>query len=80
AGNNVLHGEDFSQHDVRDRYVGFVLQHFAQIPHMTVFDNVAFGLRMKPKAERPGESAIKAKVHELLYKVQLDWLADRYPE
>ncbi|VTL99309.1 sulfate transport protein [Pseudomonas aeruginosa] len=79
AGNIVFHGEDVSQHDVRDRNVGFVFQHYALFRHMTVFDNVAFGLRMKPKGERPGESAIKAKVHELLSMVQLDWLADRYP-
>lgn len=78
AGNIVFHGEDVSQHDVRDRNVGFVFQHYALFRHMTVFDNVAFGLRMKPKGERPGESAIKAKVHELLNMVQLDWLADRY--
>jgi sulfate transport system ATP-binding protein len=47
---------------------------------MTVFDNVAFGLRMKPKRERPSEDVIKQKVHELLNLVQLDWLGDRYPE
>ncbi|MGC3039522.1 ATP-binding cassette domain-containing protein, partial [Pseudomonas aeruginosa] len=66
AGNIVFHGEDVSQHDVRDRNVGFVYQHYALFRHMTVFDNVAFGLRKNPKGERPGESAIKAKVHELL--------------
>jgi sulfate transport system ATP-binding protein len=46
---------------------------------MTVFENVAFGLRVKPRKQRPNESAIRAKVHELLNLVQLDWLADRYP-
>ena len=46
---------------------------------MTVFDNVAFGLRVKPRKQRPPESEIKRKVHELLQLVQLDWLADRYP-
>ncbi len=49
AGNIVFHGEDVSQH-VRDRNVGFVFQHYALFRHMTVFDNVAFGLRMKPRA------------------------------
>jgi sulfate transport system ATP-binding protein len=75
AGSIVFHGEDVSGHDVRHRNVGFVFQH-----HMSVFDNVAFGLRMKPKAQRPNETRIAEKVHELLNMVQLDWLADRYPE
>ena len=80
AGSIAFHGEDVSGHDVRDRNVGFVFQHYALFRHMTVFDNVAFGLRMKPKKERPSEAQIAAKVHELLNMVQLDWLADRYPE
>lgn len=79
-GNIVFHGEDVSGHDVRDRNVGFVFQHYALFRHMSVFDNVAFGLRMKPKGERPSESKIAEKVHELLNMVQLDWLSDRYPE
>lgn len=79
-GNIVFHGEDVSGHDVRDRNVGFVFQHYALFRHMTVFDNVAFGLRMKPKKERPSETRIAEKVHELLNMVQLDWLSDRYPE
>ena len=80
SGSIEFHGEDVSNHDVRDRNVGFVFQHYALFRHMTVFDNVAFGLRMKPKRERPNENVIKKKVHELLDLVQLDWLADRYPE
>ncbi|QLF91977.1 sulfate ABC transporter ATP-binding protein [Pseudomonas sp. ABC1] len=80
TGSIVFHGEDVSEHDVRDRKVGFVFQHYALFRHMTVFDNVAFGLRMKPKGERPNETTIKKKVHDLLDLVQLDWLADRYPE
>lgn len=80
TGNIVFHGEDVSTHDVRDRNVGFVFQHYALFRHMTVFDNVAFGLRMKPRRERPSETVIAEKVHELLNLVQLDWLADRYPE
>jgi len=80
SGRIVFHGEDVSGRDVRDRNVGFVFQHYALFRHMTVFDNVAFGLRMKPKRERPSEQVIAAKVHELLTMVQLDWLADRYPE
>ncbi|HCP53514.1 MAG: sulfate ABC transporter ATP-binding protein [Pseudomonadaceae bacterium] len=80
SGSIQFHGEDVSEHDVRDRNVGFVFQHYALFRHMTVFDNVAFGLRMKPKRERPSETVIKQKVHELLGLVQLDWLSDRYPE
>ncbi|QNH06997.1 sulfate ABC transporter ATP-binding protein [Pseudomonas sp. B11D7D] len=80
SGSIGFHGEDVSEHDVRDRNVGFVFQHYALFRHMTVFDNVAFGLRMKPKRERPSEEVIKQKVHELLNLVQLDWLGDRYPE
>ena len=76
----MFRGEDVSRHDVRDRNVGFVFQHYALFRHMTVFDNVAFGLRMKPKKQRPSEAVIAQKVHELLGLVQLDWLADRYPE
>ena len=79
-GSIVFHGEDVSGHDVRERNVGFVFQHYALFRHMSVFDNVAFGLRMKPKRERPSEAVIAEKVHELLNMVQLDWLADRYPE
>ena len=80
AGNIVFHGEDVSGHDVRNRNVGFVFQHYALFRHMTVFDNVAFGMRMKPKKERPSEKVIAERVHELLNMVQLDWLSDRYPE
>ncbi|WP_339082812.1 sulfate ABC transporter ATP-binding protein [Pseudomonas sp. TMP9] len=80
SGSIEFHGEDVSNHDVRDRNVGFVFQHYALFRHMTVFDNVAFGLRMKPKKQRPTEAVIKRKVHELLDLVQLDWLGDRYPE
>ncbi|VXC04400.1 Sulfate/thiosulfate import ATP-binding protein CysA [Pseudomonas sp. 8Z] len=80
SGHIGFHGEDVSEHDVRDRNVGFVFQHYALFRHMTVFDNVAFGLRMKPKRERPSEAQIAEKVHELLNLVQLDWLGDRYPE
>ncbi|MBY0234655.1 MAG: sulfate ABC transporter ATP-binding protein [Burkholderiaceae bacterium] len=78
-GQVLLDGEDASDTHVRERQVGFVFQHYALFRHMTVFDNVAFGLRVKPRKERPSESVIKKKVHELLNLVQLDWLADRFP-
>ena len=78
-GSILFSGEDTTDVHVRERNVGFVFQHYALFRHMSVFDNVAFGLRMKPRASRPSEDKIKQKVHELLGLVQLDWLADRYP-
>ena len=79
SGSILFSGEDTTDVHVRERNVGFVFQHYALFRHMSVFDNVAFGLRMKPRASRPSESVIKQKVHELLGLVQLDWLSDRYP-
>src|SRR5476651_1067113 len=79
-GKVFLNGKAAHDKHVKERHVGFVFQHYALFKHMTVFDNVAFGLRMKPKNERPNERQIAVKVHELLNMVQLDWLSDRYPE
>lgn len=78
-GSILFSGEDTTDVHVRDRQVGFVFQHYALFRHMTVFENVAFGLRMKPRSIRPSEDQIQQKVHDLLKLVQLDWLADRYP-
>ena len=78
-GNIFFSGTDTTDVHVRERQVGFVFQHYALFRHMTVFENVAFGLRMKPRAQRPSEAKIKEKVHSLLNLVQLDWLADRFP-
>ena len=79
GGSVMLEGEDASATHVRERQVGFVFQHYALFKHMTVFDNVAFGLRMKPRRERLPEKIIADKVHRLLNLVQLDWLAERFP-
>lgn len=79
SGQVMLDGEDASSTHVRERQVGFVFQHYALFKHMTVFDNVAFGLRMRPKSTRPTEAQIRDKVLSLLQLVQLDWLADRFP-
>src|ERR1700761_9169011 len=79
AGQVVLHGEDVAEVGARERQVGFVFQHYALFRHMTVFENVAFGLRVKPRRERPSDAVIREKVHELLKLVQLDWLAERFP-
>ena len=78
-GDIVVNGVNATDKHVRERNVGFVFQHYALFRHMTVLDNVAFGLRMKPRASRPSEAQIKQKVLDLLRLVQLDWLADRYP-
>lgn len=79
TGAVLLDGEDASHRHVRERQVGFVFQHYALFKHMTVFENVAFGLRVKPRRERPSEQQIRDKVRQLLELVQLDWIADRYP-
>lgn len=79
SGRVYLDGEDASDTHVRERQVGFVFQHYALFKHMTVFDNVAFGLRARPRKERPAEAVIKRKVHQLLELVQLDWAGDRFP-
>ena len=79
SGSVLFHGEDTTDTNVRDRNVGFVFQHYALFGHMTIFENVAFGLRVRPKATRPSDVEIKRKVTELLKLVQLDWIADRYP-
>ena len=78
-GQILLDGDDASARHVRERQVGFVFQHYALFRHMTIADNVAFGLRVKPRRQRPTEADIKRRVKRLLELVQLDWLADRYP-
>jgi len=78
-GRILFDGHDASDRDVRERQVGFVFQHYALFRHMTVFENVAFGLRVKSKAARPSEAEIRKRVEALLDLVQLGWLAHRYP-
>jgi sulfate/thiosulfate transport system ATP-binding protein len=79
AGSVHFYGKDATRTDVREREVGFVFQHYALFGHMTIFENVAFGLRVRPKAQRPSESSIRKRVADLLKLVQLDSLAERYP-
>ena len=66
-------------HPVNRRHVGFVFQHYALFRHLTVFENIAFGLRVKPASERPSRDALRDKVMQLLALVQLESLAGRYP-
>ncbi len=79
AGTIRFNGEDTTRRPVRDRQVGFVFQHYALFRHMTVSQNVAFGLRVRPRATRPSDQEIRNKVKELLQLVQLEGLTNRYP-
>jgi sulfate transport system ATP-binding protein len=79
SGRILFNGEDTTQSHVRERRVGFVFQHYALFKHMTVFDNVAFGLNVRPKQTRPSKGEIRGKVNELLRLVQLENMANRYP-
>lgn len=79
AGNVARDGDDLLALDARRRGVGLVFQHYALFPHMTVAQNVAFGLRVRPWRQRPKNSVIKSRVDELLRRVELDSFAARYP-
>ncbi len=79
AGQVLFEGQDATKRSARDRRVGFVFQHYALFRHMSVFENVAFGLRVKPRDIRPSKEEIKERVMKLLKLVQLDWLSDRRP-
>jgi sulfate transport system ATP-binding protein len=79
AGTVLFDGDDATERSAKDRGVGFVFQHYALFRHMTVFENVAFGLRVRPRGERPSEDVIKKRVNELLAMVQLDYLGNRHP-
>jgi sulfate/thiosulfate transport system ATP-binding protein len=80
TGSSVLfEGEDLTSRAARDRGVGFVFQHYALFRHMTVFENIAFGLRVRPRATRPSEAQIREKVGRLLALIQLENLANRFP-
>ena len=79
TGRILFHGEDVTRVHVRDRRVGFVFQHYALFRHMTVAANIAFGLEVMPKHQRPSAPEIKKRVQDLLEMVQLGHLANRYP-
>ncbi|RBC85384.1 sulfate ABC transporter ATP-binding protein, partial [Xanthomonas oryzae pv. oryzae] len=79
-GGQVLFGdEDATRMSVQSRRVGFVFQHYALFKHMDVFENIAFGLRVRRGNERWAEARIRARVEELLALVQLQGLEQRYP-
>ena len=80
SGGRVLFGgEDALGLAVQDRHIGFVFQHYALFRHMTVFDNIAFGLTVRPRAKRPAAAEIRRRVLHLLDLVQLQGLEKRYP-
>jgi len=79
SGRIRFHDEDVTDVPAGKRKVGFVFQHYALFRHMSVLDNVAFGLRVRRRSERPSRARIVARARELLALVQLDGLGDRYP-
>ena len=75
----LFYGEDVTQIPASERKAGFAFQHYALFRHLTVFENIAFGLRVRPKSTRPPEDEIRARVEKLLKLIQLDPLANRFP-
>jgi sulfate transport system ATP-binding protein len=78
-GRIVFAGRDATRLSLRERQVGFVFQHYALFPHMSVFENVAFGLRSRPRKTRPREDALRKRVDELLALVQMSEHRERLP-
>jgi sulfate transport system ATP-binding protein len=78
-GSILFNGEDTASRNIQQRQVGFVFQHYALFRHMNVFDNIAFGLNVRPRKVRPTKSEIADKVNHLLSLVKLEGLASRYP-
>jgi sulfate transport system ATP-binding protein len=79
SGSIRFFGEDSTNKPTKDRKVGFVFQHYALFKHMSVFDNIAFGLKIRPRSVRPNKEEIRDKVFKLLKMVQLEPLANRLP-
>jgi sulfate/thiosulfate transport system ATP-binding protein len=79
SGAIFFGAEDTSFKSVQERHVGFVFQHYALFKHMTVADNIGFGLRVRPRRQRPSAGEIRRRVGELLDLVQLSGLEDRFP-
>ncbi len=80
AGAVLFDGEDVVARSARDRKVGFVFQHYALFRHMTVYDNIAFGLNIRPRSTRPDATEIRRRVSELLELVQLGEYGQRFPD
>src|SRR5574344_128116 len=78
-GEILFNNIDVAKKDIKDRDIGFVFQHYALFRHMTVFENISFGLRVKPKKQRLSNKEIEEKVTKLLKLIQLDGFASRFP-
>ncbi|MDX1929729.1 MAG: sulfate ABC transporter ATP-binding protein [Pirellulaceae bacterium] len=78
-GKVYFQGENVAQRAVGERQVGFVFQHYALFRHMSVFENIAFGLRVRPRKQRPSEKVIRERVTELLKLIQLEAFGNRFP-
>ena len=76
----LFDGQDVAATGVGRRGVGFVFQHYALFRHMTVFENIAFGLRVRQRSQRPPEAQIRARVLELVHLVQIEGMEGRFPE
>jgi sulfate/thiosulfate transport system ATP-binding protein len=79
SGRVLVHGDPIMDQKHSERQVGFVFQHYALFRHMNVFENVAFGLKVRPRKERPSDKEIQSKVQQLLELVRLDGMSHRYP-
>ncbi|HZF02578.1 MAG TPA: sulfate ABC transporter ATP-binding protein [Methylomirabilota bacterium] len=78
-GHVLFYGEDVTGVPAHKRRAGFAFQHYALFRHMNVFENIAFGLRVRPRSTRPKESEIRERVHKLLKLIQLETLGERFP-
>ena len=79
AAQVLFYGEDVTLVPASQRKAGFAFQHYALFRHMNVFENIAFGLRVRPKETRPAEADIRARVEKLLKLIQLEPLGKRFP-
>lgn len=78
-GKILFFDQDVASWSVSQRQVGFVFQHYALFKHMSVFENIAFGLRVRPRSQRPTRTQIDQRVKELLNLIQLEGFGDRFP-
>ena len=79
SGRVLFDGQDATGLSVQERRAGFVFQHYALFRHMTVFENIAYGLRARPRRQRPPEAEIRRRVNRLLDLIHLPDIAGRYP-